>query len=438
MSHSLSIGSSLSTVREVFKKAPCPASKHAIPIEDCLMSGLALFLLKYPSLLSYDNHREDIADNMHSLFHITKVPCDTYLRERLDEVDAKSLRRCFTKLFANLQRSKYLERFTSFRGKYLMSVDGTGHFSSKTVHCDQCCQKKHKDGTTSYYHQLLQAAIVHPDMKQVVPLAPEAITKQDGVKKNDCERNAAKRLLADFRREHPKLDVIVLLDALYANAPLIKELEKYNIDYIINCKPGDHAWLFDYVEHAPQEKYTTEANDYRHDFMYVNNAPLNESNKHVKVNFLKYTETALSGKRQGTQKTFTWITNFNLTEGVVYEIMRSGRARWRIENEVFNTLKNQGYQFEHNFGHGYKHLSSVFSHLVLLAFLIDQLQELACVVFQNALFAMQRKSYLWKRVLGIFFEFSISSWDSLYEGIYKEKMKTKAKTRVKPDWNDSS
>ena len=398
------------------------------------MSGLAIFLLKYPSLLAYDQHREEIADNMESLFQISKAPCDTYLRERLDQIDPKSLRRCFTKLFANLQRSKYLEHFISFRGKYLLSIDGSGHFSSKQVHCDQCCQKKHRDGTTTYYHQVLQAAIVHPEIKQVVPLAPEPITKQDGAKKNDCERNAAKRLLADFRREHPKLDVIVLLDALYANAPLLEELQRHKIDYIINCKPGDHAWLFDYVNNADQATHTIVQEDYRHDFMYVNDAPLNEANEDVKINFLQHTETSC----KGVQKTFTWITNFKLTEGIVYEVMRAGRARWRIENEVFNTLKNQGYQFEHNFGHGYKHLSSVFSHLVLLAFLIDQLQELACGVFQSALIAMQRKSYLWKRVLGIFFEFSISNWDSLYEGIYKAKMKTKEKTRIKPAWYDSS
>ena len=55
----------------------------------------------------------------------------------------------------------------------------------------------------------------------------------------------------------------------------------------------------------------------------------------------------------------------------VAAIMRAGRASWKVENETFNTLKNQGYHFEHNFGHGEKHLATVFANLMMLAFLID-------------------------------------------------------------------
>ena len=58
--------------------------------------------------------------------------------------------------------------------------------------------------------------------------------------------------------------------------------------------------------------------------------------------------------------------------------MCAGRARWKIENETFNTLKNQGYCFEHNFGHGEKNLSTVFAFLMMLAFLIDQIQQRCC------------------------------------------------------------
>ena len=62
-----------------------------------------------------------------------------------------------------------------------------------------------------------------------------------------------------------------------------------------------------------------------------------------------------------------------------------GRTRWHIENETINTLKNQGYQFEHNFGHGYKNLTTVFSMLMMLAFMIDQIQELCHELFKQAL-----------------------------------------------------
>ena len=66
-------------------------------------------------------------------------------------------------------------------------------------------------------------------------------------------------------------------------------------------------------------------------------------------------------------------------------LMRGARARWKVENETFNTLKNHGYHFEHHFGHGYRHLSTVMVHLMTLAFLIDQIQQHCCGLFNRAL-----------------------------------------------------
>ena len=101
-------------------------------------------------------------------------------------------------------------------------------------------------------------------------------------------------------------------------------------------------------------------------------------------------------------------------------ITRGGRARWHIENETFNTLKNQGYHFEHNFGHGYKNLSTVFAMLMMLAFLIDQTEQFCCGLFQGALKKLNsKKSRLWRRVKG-FFEFHVvNSWEALYRAIIK-------------------
>jgi hypothetical protein len=82
------------------------------------------------------------------------------------------------------------------------------------IHCDQCCEKHHRNGRVTYYYQLLGAVLVHPEHKEVFPLAPEPNLKQDGATKNDCERNAAKRFLNDTRREHPHMKFIVIEDAL--------------------------------------------------------------------------------------------------------------------------------------------------------------------------------------------------------------------------------
>ena len=74
--------------------------------------------------------------------------------------------------------------------------------------------------------------------------------------------------------------------------------------------------------------------------------------------------------------------------------MQGGRTRWHIENDTFNTLKNQGYQFDHNFGHGKQNLSVVLAFLMFTAFLIDQIQEFACKHFQAALKTVGRLKYL--------------------------------------------
>jgi hypothetical protein len=294
-----------------------------------------------------------------------------------------------------------------------LSIDGTGDFSSTEVHCENCCEKYHKNGSITYYHQLLGAAIVHPDSKVVLPLAPEPILKQDGAQKNDCERNASKRFLETLRREHPYLKLIVVEDGLSSNCPHIKTLEFLGFSYILSVKPGDHKNLFEWLEgescviHESIEPQGT-----MHRFKFINQAPLNEANFECKVNFVEYWEI----KKEHTQH-FSWITDLTITKQNVFAIMRGGRARWRIENETFNTLKNQGYHFSHNFGHGYQHLHSVFSMLMMLAFLIDQTQALCCPLFKKAWAKMHSKIELWERIKSIFLLFYVKNWQTMFDAI---------------------
>ena len=106
-------------------------------------------------------------------------------------------------------------------------------------------------------------------------------------------------------------------------------------------------------------------------------------------------------KLKEQKRHFSWVTSIELDESNLMEVMRGGRARWKIENETFNTLKNQGYEFEHNFGHGYKNLSVNFSCIMVLTFLFDQLQELGCKLFQKALKKNSgRRSYLFENIKG--------------------------------------
>ncbi len=216
---------------------------------DCLMSGLAVFLLKYPSLLQFDEEARvepglAVVGNLRRLYGIRRVPSDTAMRERLDRIDPVAL-----------QRGKALERFTVLDGHYVLAIDGTGYFSSKKVHCERCCQTQHRNGSVTYRHQMLGAALVHPEEKALFALAPEMIRRQDGVSRNDCERNAAKRLVADFRREHPPLRTIIVQDGLYSTAPhlaLLRALDlrvgrsRWRVENEVYNTPGNHGYKFEH------------------------------------------------------------------------------------------------------------------------------------------------------------------------------------------------
>ena len=387
-----------------------------ISLTDALMSAFAMFSLKAPSLLAFDKERAE--GNLHTIYGIERVPCDTYMREILDLVSPKWLRPVFKSVLRQLQRGKALEAMTFLDGHYLLALDGTGYFSSKTIHCASCLQKVHRNGSMTYYHQMLGAAIVHPDVRAVIPLMPEPIMKHDGTDKNDGERNAAKRFMAKLRKDYPHLQFIVTEDSLSSNAPHIETLQAYGLHYILGIKEGDHVYLFQHVqaaEHAGQVTYYERhdrAAGVVHRFRFVNDIPLNASHPDVQVNFIEYWEHG-GGKVQH----FSWVTDLHVNKRNVYRLMRGGRARWKIENETFNTLKNQGYNFEHNYGHGTKNLSIVFAMLMTLAFLVDQTQQLCCALFQAVWAKLGSKRMLWERMRALFYDYAFASMRQLFEAL---------------------
>lgn len=161
-----------------------------------------------------------------------------------------------------------------------------------------------------------------------------------------------------------------------------------------------------------QQWVYTDTHGVEHGYRWVNDLPLNKSHSQIWVNFLEY------GAIDGTQqRLFSWITDIELTRENVEPLMRGGRARWKVENETFNTLKNQGYQLEHNYGHGQQHLATVFALLMMLAFLVDQVQELSCRLFQAARAHFRSRTSLWERLRALFTDYTIPDWKTLWEAI---------------------
>lgn len=427
----------LNIVHDVFKGIPDQyvnenESKPNITLSDCLMSGLALFSLKYSSLLQFDRDSQEggcIHNNLKTLFNVNQTPRDTYMRERLDEIDPKHLREAFTKLFAQLQRGKGLEKYAFLDKYYLMSGDGTGYFSSKNINCKDCCTKRHKDGSVSYYHQMMSAVIVHPDYPTVIPLCPEPINNSDGSDKNDCERIASERLYRHVRREHPHLPLIVTEDALGSNGPHIKLLKELDMRFILVVKPDGNKSIFEYLKGIQCQECVKKDEEYQYTIKYINSIPLNDSHHDLNVNFIEIWVHDNSGNLKYHN---SWVTDILITASNAYRLCQGGRAKWKIENETFNTLKNQGYHFEHNFGHGFKHLSTNFALLMFLAFLIDQIQQSCCGMFQAALAKMGSKTRLWSRMKAYFITLHIDSWEEFWQGIAFGIEEGRLTTKIRP------
>ena len=346
----------------------------------------------------------------------------------MDPLSPQELRPAFQDIFRQVQRGKVLESYRYLPEGYLLALDGTQYFHSDCIHCSSCLEKhhEHEDGTTtvSYHHQMVGAVILHPDKSEVIPLTPEPIIKQDGALKNDCERNATRRLLAQLREDHPFLPVVVVEDALSSNAPHVRDLKEYGMHFLLGVKEGDHAFLFEEVRRREEEGDTrgtwvrktvrTTKTKKKYLFAIMREVPLNESNQDVQVTVVRCWE---ENEDDGATQMFSWITDLTVTEPEVYAVMRAGRARWKVENETFNTLKNQGYHYEHNFGHGQQNLSVVFALLMMLAFLIDQVLQLCDPLFQGAWRRLGSKRALWERQRSLVYDYRLQSLRELYEAL---------------------
>ena len=378
-------------------------ANNSYDLLDCLKSGFAIFSLKMPSLFSFQKRSQAENSNLATVYGIQQIPSDNGLRKILDGVSPRLLRQGFHLLFKQVKRLGILDKFRYFDNHFVVSIDGVEHFCSKKVSCVHCLERKHRDDLVTYHHSMLSAAIVHPEEKEVFILDNEPIVKQDGSDKNDCEQNAALRLLSNLSSHYQSESMIVVMDALFARKPVIDQiLACPDWLYVIGVKPVGHKALFRHFQSRDERGHvkwhTIEDEQGQHRFGYANSLVLNGSTNNFRVNMLLY---ELSDPK-GRVKKFSWVTNINLDEQTLSKVMRIGRSRWKIENETFNTLKNQGYHFEHNFGHGNQYLCTNFAYLMMMAFCVDQIQQHYCQYFKTILRGLKTRVKLWESLRAVF------------------------------------
>jgi hypothetical protein len=404
-----SLSKHLNNIEDPRVQGRCEYSLH-----DAAMSAFACMFFQDPSLSEFQRRMEETKheNNLENIFGVKKIPKESQLRDIVDDIESESFRPIFSDFLTRLQRGKQLEEYQVLPGLYSCVIDGVYYHSSEKVHCEKCLTRTHKNGTVTYHHASLQGAITHTDKRQVIPVMPEPIANSDGDKKQDCEINAAKRFIKKLKQDHPKLGFIIVGDGLFSKTPMINAVVSEGMHYLFVAKPKDHTYMMEWLGEfcsLPEVEIRDERGRI-HRYRYKNAVPLNGSASATLVNYIHYDLTNEAGK-----VTFknSWVTDIEINDSNVVQLAKSGRSRWKIENECFNTLKNQGYSLNHNFGHGKEHLSHNMYLFTLLAFYFHQIFELSDPAYQLCRKTFVSKTMLWNEFRVVIRYFIFDSWNDV-------------------------
>ena len=391
---------------------------------DIGLAAFSVFFMQSPSFLG---HQRTLAEghgrsNCQTLFGMAAIPSDNHIRQMLDGTPPAAFDGLFLKGLETIAAADGLAPFQRLGGRLLVALDGTEHFSSRKLGCPQCSARRRNDGGTEYFHAFLGASVVAPGHTQVLPLPPEFIVPQDGAEKQDCERAAAKRWLARHAVALARFRPVYLGDDLYACQPIAQAIRDTGGNFILTCKPGSHQTVTEYLtgvelkEHrqvvVQRGKKTTCV------YRWLTEVPLRGTADALVVNWFSIETFNAAGK--STYRNAS-VTDLPVTADTVAELAACGRARWKIENETFNVLKTQGYNLEHNFGHGKLTLSNLLVSLNLLAFAFHSVANLCVLAWRTAVATRGAKYRFFEHLRTITAYIVFPSWQALLEAITDPK-----------------
>jgi len=396
------------------------ASKYSL--KDAVLAAFSVFFMQSESFLEYQRHLESDhgTSNAESLFGMIQVPSVPQIRNIVDGIPATALSGVFHWVYQALKRGGHLKRFQVLGG-LLIALDGTQYFDSHKVHCEHCSSRTHKNGTVTYFHSAILPVIVAPGQAQVISLAPEFISPQDGCEKQDSEVAAAKRWIATHRAEFQGQAVTLLGDDLYSRQPMCEAILAAGMNFIFTCLPTSHTVLYEQLkslEHTDEVKTLTieqsnKASKEVHRYRYVNRIALRGTQPALNVNWCELVVT-----RQGDGKVLyenAFITRHELNEQSVVLVTAAGRCRWKTENENHNILKTKGYHLEHNFGHGQTHLAASLLTLNLLAFLFHTVLHLTDSAYQQIRQKRGTRKGFFQDIVSLTKYLLFKSWQSLID-----------------------
>src|SRR5271168_4237682 len=209
---------------------------------------------------------------------------------------------------------------------------------------------------------------------------------QQGYDKQDCESRAARRWLALNGLRYSKLNPVYLGDDIYLKQPVCEEILAVGAHFLFVCKPDSHKTMNEYLSGVEVPSLSRKVKRGKKFFTYtwrwMLGLPIRDGKDALEVNWLEI--TIHDSNRKITYRN-SFITDLPVDADNVEHLAAAGRARWKIENETFNTLKTKGYNLEHNFGHGKNNLSAVLATLNLIAFAIHLAAQLADKTWKAAI-----------------------------------------------------
>lgn len=306
--------------------------------------------------------------------HLSEMPHYDTLNYYLEKLPPEELSQVRRKMVASLVRRKQFYK-NRLLGKYWRVVlDGTQLYCFRERHCENCLKSTVVDEngkkTEKYYHRVLEAKLLLGE-KLVISLGTEFIENEsEDVKKQDCEINAAKRLLGRIKKEYPRMPFCIQGDALYEVEPVMEICRENGWRYLFTHKDSRqqkvaeaYSWI---IKEEPNEVRNIGKEKGRG--RYANDVDVTAGKKET-MNVYEYRYETPEGK----EICFQWVTDIELTKTNLEEMITAGRGRWKIENEGFNAQKNGIYDIEH--------LNSRNSNAMKNHYLLTQIADLVMQVY---------------------------------------------------------
>lgn len=340
-----------------------------------LLLGVLMFLGHAGSRNHFNDSVRDavaMAGTLASLLdcELKAIPHLDTLEQVLRHVQPDELELLLAKIIRRLIRMKALDDWR-VDGRFLLAVDGTGLYSFKNRHCDNCIKTEHSSGTVTYSHKVLVAFIVSAN-GYALPVACEFIENPGLIyNKQDCEIKSFHRMAPKIKKLYPQTSFELLLDALYADQNVMRTCRNYDWTFDITFLNTDMPALWtegqSLLALAPGQQAKRIL-------------PAEQGSSEVRwINDLAYEGMQLSAIFQidkdnagNTIAEFAHLIARPIDHRNVWSIATASRLRWRCENEGFNVLKNGGFALEHVYSRNLVASKGYFV-LMLIAHIFQQL-----------------------------------------------------------------